>query len=84
MSRHGRGLVTRLRSDLRAFLHREEPSEWFWRAPGVRRPNASGVTVTGRTALRVTAVSSCVRVVAGWIATLPLLSDPRGELPEPA
>ncbi len=68
-----RGLLSRLRSGLRAFLLSDEPPEWFWKTPGVGRPTASGVSVTDQTALRVTAVLSCVKVLAESISTLPLM-----------
>jgi len=68
-----RTLTSRARSALRAFLLSEEPPESFWRWPGVGRPTASGVTVTDQTALRVTAVLSCVKVLAESISTLPMM-----------
>jgi HK97 family phage portal protein len=68
-----RGFVSRLRSGVRAFLMSDEPPESFWRWPGVGRPTASGVTVTDQTALRVTTVLSCVKVLAESISTLPLM-----------
>jgi HK97 family phage portal protein len=42
---------------------------WFGAAP----PTMSGVTVTETTAMRVTAVLSCVKVIAESISTLPLM-----------
>jgi HK97 family phage portal protein len=69
----GRGLVSRLRAGVRAFLLSDEPPEWFWKATGVARPSLSGVTVTDQTALRVTTVLSCVKVLAESISTLPLM-----------
>jgi hypothetical protein len=77
-----RSLVARHRSGLPAFLLSEEPPEWFWRSPGVTAPPASGVSVTDQTALRVTAVLSCVKVLAESISTLPLMvssRDPNGD-----
>lgn len=72
-ARAGRGLVSRLRSGVRAFLLSDEPPEWFWKTHGVSRPTLSGVSVTDETALRVTAVLSCVKVLAESISTLPLM-----------
>ena len=68
-----RSLVSRLRSSVRAFLLSDEPPEWFWKSHGVSRPTLSGVAVTDQTALRVTAVLSCVKVLAESISTLPLM-----------
>ena len=68
-----RSLFARVRSGLRAFLLSDEPPEWFWRTPGVSQPATSGVTVTDQTSLRVTAVLSCVKVLAESISTLPLM-----------
>ncbi|MCG3135059.1 MAG: hypothetical protein HMLKMBBP_02562 [Planctomycetes bacterium] len=68
-----RSLVSRLRAGARAFLLSEEPPESFWKWPGVGRPTLSGVSVTDQTALRVTAVLSCVKVLAESISTLPLM-----------
>ena len=61
------------RARVAAFLTSDEPPEWFWKSLGASRPTASGVTVTDETALRVTAVLSCVKVLAEAISTLPLL-----------
>ena len=79
MPRPVRGLVSRLRSGVRAFLLSDEPPEWFWRTPGVGQPTGSGVTVTDQTALRVTAVLSCVKVLSESISTLPLMVFERQE-----
>ena len=67
-----RGFVSRLRSGVRAFLLSEEPPESVWKRPGIGRTTLSGVAVTDQTALRVTAVLSCVKVLAESISTLPL------------
>lgn len=67
-----RSLAARVRSGLRAFLLSDELPQWLWRTPGVGQPVTSGVTVTDQTALRVTAVLSCVKVLAESISTLPL------------
>ncbi|MCE9635845.1 MAG: phage portal protein, partial [Planctomycetes bacterium] len=79
MPRPARGLLTRLRTGVRAFLLSDEPPEWFWRTPGVGRPTGSGVHVTDQTALRVTAVLSCVKVLSESISTLPLMVFERQE-----
>jgi HK97 family phage portal protein len=79
---HPRSLVARLRSGVRAFLLSDEPPEWFWRSHGVSAPTASGVSVTDQTALRITAVLSCVKVLAESISTLPLMvfaREPNGD-----
>ena len=67
-----RGLLTRARDRLRAWLISDEPPESFWNWRGAGRPSLSGVTVTDDTALRVMAVLSCVKVLAESISTLPL------------
>jgi HK97 family phage portal protein len=79
MPRDARGLIARLRTGVRAFLLSDEPPEWFWRTPGVGQPTGSGVTVTDQTALRVTAVLSCVKVLSESISTLPLMVFERQE-----
>ncbi len=68
-----RSLIARVRSGIRAFLLSNEPPAWFWRTPGVNQPVTSGVTVTDQSALQVTAVLSCVKVLAESISTLPLM-----------
>lgn len=78
MPRSIRGLLARFRTGIRAFLLGEEPPEWFWKTPGVGQPTGSGVTLTDQTALRVTAVLSCVKVLAESISTLPLMVFERG------
>jgi HK97 family phage portal protein len=73
MARLASDLVTRFRSAVRAWLLSDEPPESFWRGIGVAPTALSGVTVTDQTALRVTAVLSCVKVLAESISTLPLM-----------
>lgn len=68
-----RTVASRVRAAVRAFLLSDEPSESFWNWRGVGRPTLSGVAVTDQTALRVTAVLSCVKVLAESISTLPLM-----------
>jgi HK97 family phage portal protein len=68
-----RTIASRVRSAVRAFLLSEEPPESFWKWRGVGRPTLSGVAVTDQTSLRVTAVLSCVKVLAESISTLPLM-----------
>ncbi len=77
--RRPRSLAVRLRSGLRAWLLSDEPPESFWNWRGVGKPSFSGVTVTDETALRVTAVLSCVKVLAESISTLPLTVFERQE-----
>jgi hypothetical protein len=67
---------SRLQRSVRTFLLSDEPPEWFWRFPG-GQPTVSGATVTDQTALRVTAVLSCVKVLADSISTLPLMAFER-------
>ncbi len=72
-ARLSRSIASRVRAAFRAFLLSDEPPEWFWRTPGVGQTTGSGVSVTDQTALRVTAVLSCVKVLAESISTLPLM-----------
>jgi HK97 family phage portal protein len=74
-----RDLVSRLRSGVRAFLMSEEPPESFWRWRGVGPPSATGVIVNDATALRISAVLSCVKVLAESISTLPVMIFERQE-----
>src|SRR5262245_6211271 len=71
--RRRRGLVAQLRSGVRVFLLSDEPPDSFWKWRGVGAPTLSGINVTDQTALRVTAVLSCVKVLAESISTLPLM-----------
>src|SRR5437867_1022618 len=48
------------------------PSSDLYRALVGDDPTRSGVSVTPKTAMRVSAVSACVRLIAGTIGTLPL------------
>ena len=67
------GPVRSLARRLLAWVISDEPQESFWRSRGLSPPTASGVAVTDQTALRVTAVLSCVKVLAESISTLPLM-----------
>ncbi len=49
----------------------KSPEQWFMRAMGYH-PTASGVNVTEDTALRVTTVYACVRILSYTLASLPL------------
>ncbi len=71
------GALGSVRRRLRAWLLSDKPPESFWRGVGVAPTALSGVTVTDQTALRVTAVLSCVKVLAEPISTLPLTAFDR-------
>lgn len=64
------------------------PATWFteWATGGAK--SASGASVTPATAMRVTAVYACIRVLAETIASLPLILyerlEPRGKQRAPA
>lgn len=66
------GPLRRLARRILGWVISDEPPETFWKYPGVSAPTASGVSVTDDSALRITAVLSCVKVIAETISTLPL------------
>ncbi len=68
-----RTLLGRLSAAVRAFRTDEEPPSSFLRAVGGGRTSETGIVITDETALRIAAVTSCVRVLAESIATLPLM-----------
>ncbi len=52
--------------------HSPDPADDFWWRPSVARA-ASGVSVTPETALKISAVWACVRLIADSLATAPLI-----------
>lgn len=55
-----------------------QPSKWFLEAMGGGAETASGETISPERAMRLTAVNTCVRVLAEDIAKLPLITYRRG------
>lgn len=67
----------------RLFEKRESwTDEKWWRSIGWIQPSKSGITVSGETAMRATAVWSAIRVLSWTLASLPLIvyrTLPRGK-----
>jgi hypothetical protein len=69
MPRPVRRVLARVRTGVRAFLLSDEPSEWFWRTPGVGQLSGSGVPY-GPAPLHVTGSVPC-SVLSDLFSTLP-------------
>ncbi len=73
------GLITSLLQKRTTY---RDPDPWLWEALGARKTK-SGLRINEKTALEISAVWDCVRVVSEDLASLPLIvykrMDPRGK-----